>query len=59
MSGTKLNVGRGIQKMSARPIKVMVDQAGEYWICDAHVDPSKGDFLAQGCTPHSDVHLVK
>jgi hypothetical protein len=58
MSGTMLNVGRGIQKTSARPIKVMVDRAGEYWICDADVDPSK-DFLSQGCASHSDVHLVK
>ena len=58
MSGSTINVGRGIQKTSARPTKVMVDQAGEYWICDADVDPSK-DFFAQGCAAHSDVHLVK
>jgi hypothetical protein len=53
-----LNVGRGIQKTSARPTKVVVDRTGEYWICDADVDPT-GDFLTQGCVAHSDVHLVK
>jgi hypothetical protein len=53
-----INVGRGIQKTSARPVKVMVDRSGEYWLCDADADPSK-DFLAQGCAPHSEVHLVK
>jgi hypothetical protein len=58
MSGNMLNVGRGIQKTSARPTKVVVDRTGEYWICDADVDPT-GDFLTQGCVAHSDVHLVK
>jgi hypothetical protein len=58
MSGTMINVGRGIQKTSARPTKVFVDSAGEYWICDADIDATK-DFASQGCAAHSDVHLVK
>ena len=50
--------GNGIQKTSGRPIAVHVDRAGEYWICDTNVDLS-GDLRAQGCVPHSEVHLVK
>ncbi|UCG85739.1 MAG: hypothetical protein JSW71_17740 [Gemmatimonadota bacterium] len=53
-----ISVGSGIVKQSARPIKVVVDQSGEYWICDADVDPN-GDLGAQGCAPHSEIHLVK
>ena len=52
-------VGNGIFKVSAAPVKFYVDSDGEYWICDASVDPSKGNFREQGCTPHSEVHLVK
>ncbi|UCD24530.1 MAG: hypothetical protein JSW51_01025 [Gemmatimonadota bacterium] len=58
MSNSSNNVGNGIFKQSARPIKVVVDQSGEYWLCDVNVDPT-GDLGAQGCTPHSDIHLVK
>jgi hypothetical protein len=53
-----INVGNGIFKQSARPTKIFVDGAGEYWICDADVDPS-GEFRSQGCAAHSEVHLVK
>jgi hypothetical protein len=31
---------------------------GRRWLCDADIDATK-DFASQGCTPHSDVHLVK
>ena len=58
MTEQSINVGSGIVKMSARPTKFFVDGQGEYWICDADVDPN-GDFGAQGCSPHSEVHLVK
>ena len=33
---------------AARPMKVIPDQSGEYWICDADVEPS-GDLASQGC----------
>ena len=33
---------------AARPMKVIRDDKGEYWICDADVDPA-GDPEAQGC----------
>ena len=52
-------VGNGIVRPSARPIKIYVDDDGEYWICDKNVYPASGDFAGQGCVAHSDVHLVK
>lgn len=33
---------------AARPMKVIPDKSGEYWICDDSVDPS-GDLVEQGC----------
>jgi len=55
----KLHIGKGILKPGTRPIKVYVDDNGEYWICDADVDPTSKDFREQGCAAHSEVHLVK
>ena len=55
----KINVGAGILKPGARPVKVYVDKEGEYWICDRDAEISGFDFAGAGCTPHSDVHLVK
>jgi len=51
--------GSGIVKTSARPIKVVVDSRGEYWICDKNADLQGSDFLGAGCVAHSQVHLVK
>ncbi|MGD8700623.1 MAG: hypothetical protein PVJ43_15105 [Gemmatimonadales bacterium] len=56
---TKLHIGKGILKPGTRPIKVYVDENGEYWICDADVDPKSEDFRKEGCAAHSDIHLVK
>jgi streptogramin lyase len=56
---TKLHIGKGILKPGTRPIKVYVDEDGEYWICDADVDPKSEDFRKEGCAAHSDIHLVK
>lgn len=53
------NVGSGIVKNSARPIKVVVGPDGEYFICDKDADISGFDFSGAGCTAHSDVHLIK
>jgi streptogramin lyase len=52
-------IGNGIRKTSGRPIKVVVDPRGEYWICDKNVDLRGHDFRRAGCAPHSEVHLVK
>lgn len=32
----------------SRPLKVLVDEHGDPWICDCDVDPS-GDLAEQGC----------
>jgi hypothetical protein len=53
----KINVGKGILKPGVRPIKVFVDEDGEYWICDADVDPESKDFRKEGCTSYSETHL--
>jgi hypothetical protein len=55
----KPQVGNGIVKQSARPIEIHVDSHGEYWICDKGVPAGTKDFRNAGCTPHSEVHLVK
>jgi len=60
MSETRArNIGNGITKNSARPIKVVVGPDGEYWICDRDAQVSGFDFAGAGCAAHSDVHLVK
>ena len=56
---TKLHIGKGILRPGTRPIKVYVDENGEYWICDADVDPKSEDFRKEGCAAHSEIHLVK
>ena len=56
---TKLHIGEGILKPGVRPIKVYVDDDGEYWICDADVDPTTKEFREKGCAAHSDLHGVK
>jgi hypothetical protein len=53
------NVGNGIIKSSARPIKIVVGPDGEYFICDKDAEISGLDFSGAGCAAHSDVHLIK
>ena len=55
----KIHIGDGILKPGTRPIKVHVDENGEYWICDKDVDPTTQTFRDAGCVAHSEVHLVK
>jgi hypothetical protein len=60
MSETRSNnIGNGIVKTSARPIKFVRDSQGEIWICDKDADLGANDFRGAGCTAHSEVHLVK
>jgi streptogramin lyase len=59
MAEARKNIGNGIRKNSARPIKVVVGPEGEYWICDKSADVQGSDFLSAGCAAHSEVHLVK
>jgi len=56
---SKPQAGNGIVKTSARPIEIHVDSQGEYWICDKGVPGGTIDFRSAGCSPHSEVHLVK
>ncbi len=51
MNAQKL--GNGIQKMSARPIKVHVAKNGEVWYCDAEASTESG-FESAGCMPLSE-----
>ncbi len=37
-----------IDRRPARPLKVIVDEHGCPWLCDAGVNPT-GDLAAQGC----------
>ena len=55
----KINVGAGILKPGTRPIKVYVDKDGEYWVCDADVDPESADFSKEGCTSYSESPFAK
>jgi hypothetical protein len=56
---TKLHIGKGILKPGTRPIKVYVDADGEYWLCDADVDPKSDDFHRDGCVAHSEIHMAE
>jgi hypothetical protein len=55
--GKKIHVGQGILKPGIRPIKVYVDKDGEYWLCDANLDPESSDFRKEGCTPYSETQM--
>lgn len=52
--GKKIHIGQGILKPGTRPIKVFVDKDGEYWLCDADVDPQSPDFREEGCAAYSE-----
>ncbi len=49
-----IKVGAGILKPGVRPIKVYVDKNGEYWLCDANVDPESPDFSKEDCSSYSE-----
>ena len=50
--------GKGIQKTSTRPIRIHVDAAGDYWLCDSDVDANT-DFAEAGCLSHSSVPMAE
>ena len=56
---TKLHVGGGFLKPGTRPIKVFVGDDGEYWLCDADVDPTSKNFREHGCFAHSEIHMAE
>lgn len=45
-------------QQAARPMKVIVDESGCPWLCDAEADP-RGDLKAQGCWRCADTTLTK
>ena len=55
----KIHFGNGILRPGTRSIKGFVDKSGEYWLCDANVDPQSDDFRAQGCVDHSRVQMAE
>ncbi len=58
-SEKKIHIGEGILRPGTRPIQVHVDEKGEYWLCDANVDPESEDFRKDGCVAHSDVQMAE
>jgi hypothetical protein len=56
---TWLHVGKGILKPGLGVIKVHVDENGEFWLCDADVDPTSKDFREQGCVTHSEIQIAR
>ena len=59
MSSINPHIGNGIFKPGVRPIKVLVGDDGEYWLCDSDVDPNNKNFREQGCTAHSEIHMAE
>jgi hypothetical protein len=55
----KIHVGKGVLKPGTRPIKVFVDKNGEYWLCDADVNPESPDFRKEGCTAHGEIQMAE
>jgi len=53
----KIHLGEGILKPGTRPVRIFVDKQGEYWLCDANVDPNSHDFRKAGCTAYSEVPM--
>jgi len=53
----KLHIGEGILKPGTRPVRIHVDEDGEYWLCDEGVDPTSKDFREQGCVAHSEIQM--
>jgi len=51
-------VGHGIYHPGARPMEVLADQDGCWWLCDKGVDRNK-DFEAQGCWRCRDIQFTR
>jgi hypothetical protein len=55
----KIHIGSGVLKPGIRPIKMFVDNNGEYWLCDADVDPQSEDFRKEGCAAHGEIQMAE
>ena len=47
-----------VKTKAARPMKVVIDEKGEPWICDSDVDPSR-DLAEQGCWQCGDMAFTR
>ncbi len=47
-TGKARSLGSGIYHPSARPMQVVKDYKGDWWLCDKGVDPRRG-LEEQGC----------
>jgi hypothetical protein len=54
----KIHLGNGVLKPGTRPIKVIVDESGEYWLCDANVDTDTAN-LEKDCTAHGSIQMAE
>ena len=54
----KVHLGEGVLKPGIRPIKVYLDENGEYWLCDADVDETI-DLKEQACWRCSEVPFTR
>ena len=52
------NLGNGIIRNSARPIRVHVGSDGDYWLCDRDVE-SGADYDESGCVSHSSIPMAE
>ena len=59
MSDKKVHFGEGILKPGTRPIKVIVDEKGEYWLCDASVETENREELEKKCTGHASIPMAE
>ena len=51
-------LGNGIDRNSARPLRVRVGSNGEYWLCDEDVSQD-ADFAQAGCVAHSSIPMAE
>jgi len=50
--------GKGVYHPGARPMEVIVDPEGCWWLCDKGIDRSKG-FEQQGCWRCQDLAFTR
>ena len=51
-------LGSGVRHRSARPMEVVRDKKGEWWICDKGVNKSR-DLAKQGCWRYGDLAFTR
>jgi streptogramin lyase len=54
----KALLGNGIYHPGARPMQVVIDKDGNWWLCDKIINLNK-DFRAQGCWRCEDMAFTR